>query len=255
MKTKTNRWMIFSFIVGSVFMLFSCTQDALSPQKTTYGSLIQVASDGTTMVSTSNLLAAFTSTASLNDAEVAMLLKMKEEEKLARDVYVTMYEKWPKPIFLNISNAEERHLQAVITLLKFYNQADTLVAARGIFSTPALTQLYQTLVAKGDSSLVNAYQVGLQIKEMDIKDLTEALATDPNTNIVITFENLLKASRNHLRAFYLQLSALDIVYVPQYITQDEYNTTVLSPMEQGSQYALQNQYRYNYQYQRGNNGH
>ncbi len=255
MKTKMNRWMMLSFIVGSAFMFSSCTQDTLSPQKTTYGSLIQVASDGTTTVSTSNLLAAFTSTASLSDAEVAMLLKMKEEEKLAHDVYVTMYEKWPKPIFLNISNAEERHLQAIITLLKFYNQEDTLVAARGIFSTPELTQLYQTLVAKGDSSLANAYQVGLQIEEMEIQDLTVALATDPNTNIVITFENLLKASRNHLRVFYLQLSALDIVYIPQYITQEEYDTTVLSPMEQGSQFALQNQYQYNYQYRHENNGH
>ena len=136
--------MMLGFIVGSAFMFSSCTQDTLSPQKTTYGSLIQVASDGTTTVSTSNLLAAFTSTASLSDAEVAMLLKMKEEEKLAHDVYVTLYEKWPKPIFLNISNAEERHLQAIITLLKFYNQEDTLVAARGIFSTTELSIFYLT---------------------------------------------------------------------------------------------------------------
>ncbi len=247
--------MMLGFVVGSLFMFSSCTQDTLNPQKIAYGSLIQVASDGTTTVSTNNLLAAFTATPSLSDAEVAMLLKMKEEEKLARDVYITLYEKWPKPIFSNISGAEERHLQAVITLLKFYNQADTLIAARGVFSTPALTQLYQTLVAKGDSSLANAYQVGLQIEEMNIKDLTEALATDPNANIVTTFENLLKASRNHLRAFYLQLSALGIVYVPQFITQDEYDTTVISPMEQGRQYALQNHNRYNYQYQHGNNGH
>jgi len=255
MRTKMNRWMIFGFVVCSLFMFSSCTQDTFNPQKTTYGSLIQVASDGTTTVSTNNLLAAFTATPSLSDAEIAMLLKMKEEEKLARDVYVTLYEKWPKPIFSNISGAEERHLQAVITLLKFYNQADTLVAARGVFSTLALTQLYQTLVTKGDSSLANAYQVGLQIEEMDIKDLTEALATDPNTNIVTTFENLLKGSRNHLRAFYLQLSTLGIVYLPQYISQDEYERTVNSPMEQGRQYALQNQYRYSYQYQHGNNGH
>ncbi|MGC9150590.1 MAG: DUF2202 domain-containing protein [Microbacter sp.] len=260
MKTKMNRWMMLGFLVSSVLMLTSCTQqDALNPQKTTFGSVIQVASDGTTTVSTDNLLAAFAPTASLTDAELTTLLKMKEEEKLARDVYTALNLKWGKPIFSNIANAEQRHMEAVITLLKFYNQPDTLIADPGVFTFSAITQLYQSLVATGSISLADAYKIGLQIEEMDIKDLTDALAANPNANIVMTFENLLKGSRNHLRAFNKQYTALGLVYVPQYISQDAFNAIVQSAMEQGSQYALQNHYRYNYQYQYqhqfGNGGH
>lgn len=260
MKTKINQRMMLSLLVGSIFLFASCTQqDALKTSKSTFGSVIQVASDGSTTVLTNNLLAAFTPTSSLTDQELSTLLKMKEEEKLARDVYTAFKLKWNQPIFSNIANAEQRHLDAVITLLKFYNQPDTLIADPGVFSSTDMTQLYQNLVSTGDASLANAYKVGLQIEEMDIKDLTDALAAKPNANIVMTFENLLKGSRNHLRAFNKQYTALGLVYVPQYITQDEFNAIVQSAMEQGSQYAMQNQYQYNYQYQyqhqNGNNGH
>jgi hypothetical protein len=260
MKTTINQWMMLAFFLSSVMIFTSCTQqDALNPQKTSFGSVIQVAPDGVTTVSTNNLLAAFTSTASLSDTEVAMLLKMKDEEKLARDVYSALSLKWNQPIFSNIANAEQQHMNAVITLLKFYNLSDTLIADPGVFASSATTQLYQSLVANGSISLSNAYLTGLQIEEMDIKDLTVALAATSNANIVMTFENLLKGSRNHLRAFNKLYTALGLVYIPQYISQDQFNAIVQSSMEQGSQYALQNQNRYNYQYQyqyqHGNNGH
>jgi hypothetical protein len=43
---------------------------------------------------------------------------MKNEEKLAHDLYVTLYKKWGSLPFSNISSAEERNLNAVIALIK-----------------------------------------------------------------------------------------------------------------------------------------
>ena len=40
-----------------------------------------------------------------------------EEEKLARDVYLTLDAQWNMRIFQNISRAEQQHLGAVASLL------------------------------------------------------------------------------------------------------------------------------------------
>jgi hypothetical protein len=41
----------------------------------------------------------------LSDAEKASLTLMREEEKLARDVYVYVYDIWGTPIFSNIATS------------------------------------------------------------------------------------------------------------------------------------------------------
>ena len=74
---------------------------------------------------------------------------------------------------------------------------------------------------------------------LNIKDLLEALSSTTNENITLVFENLLKGSRNHLRAFNLQLTTLGIVYTPVYISETDYNLIVTSPMEKGKQYKMQ----------------
>ena len=45
----------------------------------------------------------------LTDEEIAGLKLMREEEKLARDVYMVLYEQWNLPIFSNIANSEQAH--------------------------------------------------------------------------------------------------------------------------------------------------
>jgi len=50
----------------------------------------------------------------LSDEETEALLYMREEEKLARDVYLNAYERWKQPIFYNISLAEQNHMDAIV---------------------------------------------------------------------------------------------------------------------------------------------
>ncbi len=165
---------------------------------------------------------------------------MKEEEKLARDVYTVLYQKWGSRIFYNISKAEEKHMNAVILLLKYYGSADTLVEETGIFTRPGFQTLYNDLVATGSASVEDAFKTGALIEEMDSKDLTDILESATNENIILVFENLLKGSRNHLRAFIRQLASLGISYIPVYISADEFEQIINSPMEKGKQYRMNN---------------
>ena len=222
-------------------ILSSCSKDNMTSDSQKYAGILKVAADGATEVVVSNLQAVLVKTPSLSDVEMEILLKMKDEEKLARDVYYTMYENWDSQIFSNIAGAEEKHLNAVILLLKYYGASDTLISNRGAFASEEITAFYNELIAQGNVSLEEALKVGALIEEMDINDLTKCLENTSNQNIILVFENLLKGSRNHLRAFNMQLVNLGVTYVPQYIDQATYDQIVNSAMELGKQYKMQGQ--------------
>ena len=63
----------------------------------------------------------------LTDAEVAGILFMREEEKLARDVYLYLYEIHPLRPFLNISKSEQAHMDAIKYLIDTYGLEDPVV--------------------------------------------------------------------------------------------------------------------------------
>ena len=44
-------------------------------------------------------------TASLSEEDIANLTLMREEEKMARDVYLNLYKRWKKPVFNNIASS------------------------------------------------------------------------------------------------------------------------------------------------------
>jgi len=157
------------------------------------------------------------------EEEISMLTHLKEEEKLARDVYMALGEKWGIPVFNNIASSEERHLQAVISLLRVFSPADTVVHAPGIFSIPDLQDLYTELVAKGSSSLADALVAGATIEDLDISDLMDNLDKTDNEYIEFVFNNLKRGSYNHMKAFTAHLDARGIEYIPRYISQELYN--------------------------------
>ena len=228
-----------SFMVASLFVASSCQKDNMNTENAQYASVLAVSADGTSSVIEANLKSALITTSDLTDSELASLQKMKEEEKLARDVYSVLSQKWGSSVFTNISAAESNHLNAILLLLTSYGSTETSIGEAGIFADAAVQKLYNDLVAKASVSLEEAYKTGALIEEIDIKDLLEALSSTTNENITLVFENLLKGSRNHLRAFNLQLTTLGIVYTPVYISETDYNLIVTSPMEKGKQYKMQ----------------
>jgi hypothetical protein len=134
------------------------------------------------------------------DAEHVLLLR--EEEKLARDVYLTLGEKWNVPVFKNIAQAEARHMSVMKMLVDRYGLQDPVTDDTvGAFTSPEFAKLYRELVTTGSESLAAAYGVGVKIEELDIKDLKDSLATVQSTDVRRVYQNLLRASENHLRAF------------------------------------------------------
>jgi len=169
----------------------------------------------------------------LGEKEKEELLYMREEEKLARDVYSTLYRKWRLPIFRNIARSEQRHMDMVGVLIKKYGLKDPVIDRVGVFTNKHIQELYNKLVAEGEKSLIDALKVGALIEELDITDLKKAMANTDNRDIRIVYANLMKGSRNHLRAFVRLLRRFGYDYTPKYLPKEEFEKIVSTPIERG----------------------
>lgn len=200
------------------------------------GPVMGVDANGTSTFNAGNLaaqLAAYPLSA-LSTAEADSLAFMREEEQLAHDVYAVSATLWSPPVFANITASEATHSAAVKALLDRYQLADPLAGlANGTFKTPAFQSLYSSLVATSRVSLIEALKVGAQIEELDMRDITVQKAAIDNADILMVYDNLLRGSRNHLRAFMKVLTQQGGTYVPQYISQAEFDAIVNSPVETG----------------------
>jgi hypothetical protein len=173
----------------------------------------------------------------LSEAEAAGLIFMREEEKLARDVYLKLYDHWGLPIFQKISKSEQTHTEAVKFLLDSYGLEDPVIGDEiGVFSNPDLQALYDQLVIQGSQSLSEALKVGATIEEIDLLDLEERLAQTDHADIQRVYENLHDGSRNHLRAFVSTLERQSGEnYIPQYLSADAYDAILSSGIQRGGQ--------------------
>lgn len=161
----------------------------------------------------------------VDEQEIADLLWMREEEKLARDVYITLGETWSLPVFSNISQAEQQHMDAVGALLDRYEIQDPVGDnGVGVFTNPELQALYDQLVEQGSQSATDALMVGGAIEELDILDLQKAIANTDNADIQQVYTSLNAGSENHLRAFVGNLERQSgESYSPQYMDQGAYD--------------------------------
>ncbi len=169
------------------------------------------------------------------------LIQLREEEKLARDVYLHLYAKWGQWIFSNIAKSEQQHMDAVKSLLDKYQIADPVNPddTPGHFEDQALQDLYDVLIAMGSVSKEDALYVGATIEDLDIFDIYEMMLNATKfEDVYNVYENLSKGSRNHLRSFVGQLVLFDEDYVYEeqyYLPQEEIDEIIATPMETGSQ--------------------
>ena len=134
---------------------------------------------------------------------------MREEEKLARDVYLFLYAKWNARIFANIGDSEEQHFRAIGTQLARFAVADPSAGLEaGKFSDVRFAQLYAELTAKGATSLKDALEVGIAIEQLDIADLEAAMVETTQPSLKRVYNNLMTASYSHLDSFETVLNAV-----------------------------------------------
>jgi hypothetical protein len=142
----------------------------------------------------------------LTAREAADLQYMREEEKLAQDVYVLLGAKYDARVFTNISRSESRHAATVKAFLDAFNIDDPAAGrAAGSFQNEELQALYSQLAALGGKSLTDAVNVGIAIEKRDIADLKARISATDRADLKAMYGNLLRASENHLRAFTRQL--------------------------------------------------
>ena len=170
----------------------------------------------------------------LSPEEAACIQYMREEEKLAHDVYVVLYAKWGLQNFQNISQSEQNHMDAVKTLVDRYGLQDPASKKIGVFTNPTLQALYYELIARGEQSPAEALKVGGAIEEIDIIDLRGYLSQTDESNIQQVYNNILNGSYNHLNAFVSTLSArFGETYQPQYLDAEAYQAIIGAGNQKG----------------------
>lgn len=159
----------------------------------------------------------------LSQQEKSDLIFLRQEEKLAHDVYVYAYQKYSHFIFNNISNSEQTHMNNMIGLLTKYNVVDPAAGLpNGVFADSNLQALYTQFITKVDVSLIGALEVGATIEDLDISDIQRFNANTTKSDILRVFDVLTCGSRNHLRGFTGQLKPLSVTYIPQFLTVSDY---------------------------------
>lgn len=218
-----------SFLLLSAVLLFtvpSCSKEGTTANNTNKNSNFNIANLQAQIISLPKEL--------LSPSELSTLYLMREEEKLARDVYISLYNKWGVNIFSNISNSEQTHMDAILILLNKYSLTDPVGSnAVGVFNNATLQNLYTQLIEQGNTSVAEAYKVGATIEDLDIFDLKSALLNNDNQDIKLVYDMLTKGSRNHMRSFYKNILNVGGIYIPQHITQSEFDAIINSPMETG----------------------
>jgi len=165
-------------------------------------------------------------TVTLYPEDESTLLWMREEEKLARDVYLAMDDRWNKRIFRNIASSEQQHMDALLRQINSFNLVDPVVPGRGVFYSDELQSLYTELVEKGQQSYIDALEVGATIEDLDIDDLMKAIDATDNLALKMTYQSLLEGSKNHLRSFIGLLQQQGISYEPQFISQELFDAII-----------------------------
>ena len=165
-------------------------------------------------------------TTALSSDEATMLTFMREEEKLARDIYIAMYQKWGAVTFSNISKSEQNHMDTLKKKLDKYQLPDPVQPALGVFTNADLQTKYDQLQVTGLQSLVDGLYVGATIEEVDMVDIQHAIDVTTHLDVVNSYQNLLEGSKNHLRAYVKALASQGVTYAPQFISLELYNAII-----------------------------
>ncbi|MDX9919417.1 MAG: DUF2202 domain-containing protein [Paludibacter sp.] len=160
----------------------------------------------------------------LSNEEMGLYL-MREEEKMAMDIYAYFYEKYQIPIFNNIAKSESKHTSAVLRLINYFGLKDPALEPTAEYSNEEIQHLYTKLTSEANT-IEEALSTGAFIEEYDIADLKKLIAETQNADIKLVYANLLRGSENHIKAFAKQLKFRGIEYVPQILSQEEYNSII-----------------------------
>jgi hypothetical protein len=165
----------------------------------------------------------------LSKREKDAITYIREEEKMARDVYDSMFNKWKVNPFGNIRKSEQVHMNRMEQLINTYQLQDPVKAngdRPGIFTDALMKQYYQELIVLGSKTFTDALRAGGKIEELDIHDLDQRINETRQQDIIVAYEFLRNASYNHLRAFVRRLKMDGIIYEPEILSKQSFDTII-----------------------------
>ncbi|MGV1012408.1 MAG: DUF2202 domain-containing protein [Flavobacterium sp.] len=164
----------------------------------------------------------------LTQSEIDDLNFLREEEKLARDVYLFSYNKYQSEIFNSISQSEQKHMDSVLKLMDKYGIPDSAATEIGVFNNSNLQSLYTALTTQADISVIEALKVGATIEDLDINDIDDFIINTTKSDLLKVYDNLTCGSKNHIRSYTSQLTINGLTYIPQFISIEYYNIILSS---------------------------
>jgi len=206
----------------------------------------------------------------LTEADKAHLIFMRSEEKLARDVYLTLADLYPnQPVFLTIATkAEQTHTDRMLDMLDKFKikdpepetapdtapPPDQIGVFQNYYFAEYFSGKYYYLVDTAKIGLLDALYVGALIEELDMRDIDicndalyeyyprqlpeypdcGGLSATAVRALQNTLGNLLAGSENHLCAFISQIGPImvDPCYKAQYLGQEEVIEIIASQCEE-----------------------
>lgn len=146
-------------------------------------------------------LAALPRGAALQAAEIAKLVALYEEEKLARDVYAALGDRFGLPVFKNLALSERSHMDLLSALLSRYGVTIPADRGAGRFQDAENAAAYKRLVEEGLRGEAEAASIGARIERGDIQSIRELVQSDPDEDVRYVLDRLMAGSENHLAAF------------------------------------------------------
>ncbi len=162
----------------------------------------------------------------ISESEQRTILRMREEEKMTRDFYLAMNEKWNQKVFANIAENESYHMSQIFLLVEKYKLNDPIARTgdeRGVYIDSGLQLEYNELIAAGNVSLKAALKAGAKMEENDIVELRNGIAGTSSKEIAGTYKYLLQYSANHLNALVQNLEKQGVTYQPEFLDKADYN--------------------------------
>ena len=151
---------------------------------------------------------------------------------MARDVSLAMYNRWHNPVFLNAANAQQFQMDAMKALLDKYGIADPVADnTPGVFMDSHYTELYNTMVARGMTSMDHALSVGANLEDRTIYAMNTMMATTDNDDMMAVYQNMMVSSQNHMRAYVGMMEGQGMSYNPQYISHEEMERIMMMPWQ------------------------
>ncbi len=201
-----NKTILLSTLLLGSFVLLGCVQNAQRQQGGGYNNHNnQPISANQPVVRSNNAInTSRTYSQGGNQAIKNSLSYMYDEERLAKEVYLAIYQRQPVQQLTKIaSNAEGRHIDAVKDMAQRYGVATPYQQA-GRYQHAHIQSLYNQLYRKGIRSQRDALEVGCTVEVVDVNDLKKYIREAQNANaqdVLEVYDFLLKGSYNHYWSF------------------------------------------------------